>query len=256
MTISGAATLAFALLVTLEARGQAQTAARPEFDAASIRPSNPSTGMAAFLKPGSLSYTNYALAQYVWLAYDIQPYQLTHASSVSLDDLSARYDIVAKADEPVPVSQVKRMLQSLMANRFKLTLHSETKEFPAYILTVDKRGPRFPASQDEGPTVMALKDGSARYKRASMEYLARMLSNLPSLGGRPVVDRTGLDGVYDFSMKLFDPDAAIGDPDANPHQQFNERKDEWLKALGLKLEPQKTSIEMLVIDHVEKPSQN
>jgi uncharacterized protein (TIGR03435 family) len=255
VTIGRAATLAIALL-TLEIRGQAQVVARPEFDVASIRPSNTSAGMAALLKPGSLSYTNYTLGDYISLAYDIQPYQLTHASSVSLDDLSARYDIAAKASEPVPVSQVKLMLQSLLADRFKLTLHRETRELSAYILTVDKGGPRFQASQDEGPTAMSLKDGTAQYKRASMFYLTRMLSYQPSLGGRPVVDRTGLDGIYDLSMKLFDPDAPPGDPESNPHKQMDERKGEWLKALGLKLESQKASIEILVVDHVEKPSAN
>jgi uncharacterized protein (TIGR03435 family) len=254
--LRGAATLAIALLVTLESRVEAQAVARPEFDAASIRPSDSRGRMAALLKPGSLGYTNYALADYVSLAYDIQPYQLTHASSVSLDDLSSRYDIVAKAGEAVPVSRVKLMLQSLLADRFKLTLHVETKELPAYILTVDKSGPRFQESQDEGPTAMSLKDGTAQYRRASMFYLTRMLSYQPSLGGRPVVDRTGLAGIYDLSLKLFDADAPPGDPGSNPHQQMDERKGEWLKALGLKLESQKASIEILVVDHVEKPSAN
>lgn len=142
---------------------QAQTVARPEFDAASIRPSDSRSRMSAQLNPGSLSYANVTLEQYIWLAYDLQPYQLTHASAVSLDDLIARYDIVAKATEPVPVPQVKLMLQSLLADRFKLAMHKETKELSAHILTVDKGGPRFTASEDEGPTVpLGIKDGVLR----------------------------------------------------------------------------------------------
>lgn len=85
-----------------------------------------------------------------------------------------------------------------------------------------------------------------------MAYLTFILTNLPSLGGRPVVDRTGLDGAYDFSIKLFNPDLEPG----NAHQQLDDRHEEWLKALGLELIPQKTSIEILVVDHVEKPSPN
>jgi uncharacterized protein (TIGR03435 family) len=242
---------AVVLVMTLKAMGQAPSGARPEFDAASIRPSDSSSRIAVLLNPGSLSYTNIALSQYVALAYDIQPYQLTRGPAILPDDLSARYDIVAS--EPVPVSQLKLMLQSLLADRFKLTLHRETKELSAYILTLDKGGPRFQASQDEGPTVvLPIKDGVSQYKRASMFYLTRMLSYLPSLGGRPVLDRTGLDGIYDLSMKVLDPDA----PPSGFQQQFDERHDEWLKALGLKLVAQKASIEILVIDHLEKPSAN
>jgi uncharacterized protein (TIGR03435 family) len=167
--------------------------------------------------------------------------------------LNARYDIVAKASEPVPVPQVKLMLQSLLADRFGLALHRETKELPAYILVVDKSGPRFKVAEDEGPTLVERKDNSLLYRRASMYYLVRMLSSFPSLGGRPVVDRTGLDGIYDLSMKAFDPD---GGTDANPHQYIDDRKDESLKTMGLKLESQKASIEILVVENVEKPSAN
>jgi len=91
-----------------------------------------------------------------------------------------------------------------------------------------------------------------------MAYLAgRLLSNLPSLG-RPVVDQTGLDGVYDFSMRLFDPDAGRSetDPKGDLRQQLDNGLGASLKDLGLKLEPTKTPIEMLIIDHVEKPSEN
>jgi uncharacterized protein (TIGR03435 family) len=230
-------------------------AAPPEFDAASIRPNSGAT-MAALLNPGSLSYTNYTLADYICLAYGIQRYQLTQASSVSLDVFNTRYDIVAKAGEPVPVPQVKLMLQSLLASRFGLTFHRETKELPAYILVVDKGGSRLKVSEDEGPTLVEPKGDSLLYRRASMYYLAGMLSYFPSLGGRPVVDRTGLDGIYDFSMKAFDPDGGARGFGSNPHGQIDERKDESLKAMGLKLESQKASIEILVIDHVEKPSPN
>ncbi len=91
-----------------------------------------------------------------------------------------------------------------------------------------------------------------------MAYLAgSVLSNLPSLG-RPVVDRTGLDGIYDFSLKLFDPDAAKSetDPKGDTLQQLDNGLNASLKSLGLKLESQRTPIEFLVIDHVEKPSAN
>jgi uncharacterized protein (TIGR03435 family) len=242
--------LAIALLSRPEVKGQ-PAAALPEFDAASIRPSDRGAAMGMLLKPGSLMSTNQTLVEYIYTAYGIQPYQLDHAPTVSLDDLSARYDIAAKAAEAVPAPQVRLMLQSLLADRFKLAVHRESKELSAYILTVDKGGLRMKASQDEGPTTVALKESAMEYKRASMEYLTRMLSSFPSLG-RPVVDRTGLDGIYDFALTRFAPEG----PNGNVHQQLDDGLNASLKAMGLKLESQKTSIEVLVIDSLAKPSPN
>ncbi len=233
-------------------------AARPVFDVASIRLSNSKSGGPVFaqLMPGSLAYQDRPLAEYVWVAYDVKPYQVTHAPAVSLAE---RYDIIAKAAGPVPESQVKLMLRSLLEDRFKLALHRETKELPAYILTVDKGGPRFKASADKGPRDAGTKDGDLQYRRTSMAYLVgAVLSNLPSLDGTPVVDRTGLDGIYDFSWKLFDPDAAKGEADRKGDllQQMDNGLNASMKALGLKLKSQKASIEFLVIDHVERPTEN
>jgi uncharacterized protein (TIGR03435 family) len=153
---------------------------------------------------------------------------------------------------------VRLMLRSLLEDRFKLKFHNETRETSAYILTVAKGGPHFKTSESDGPLAVFPKDGVLNYRRASMAYLAgRLLSNLPSLG-RPVVDQTGLDGVYDFSMRLFDPDAGRSetDPKGDLRQQLDNGLGASLKDLGLKLEPTKTPIEMLIIDHVEKPSEN
>jgi len=172
--------------------------------------------------------------------------------------LADRYDIVAKAAGPVPVSQVKLMLRSLLEDRFKLTIHRETKELSVYILTVAKGGPRFQPSADDGPMSAAPKGGSLQYRRTSMAYLAgSVFSNLPSLGC-PVVDRTGLDGIYDFSLKLFDPDSANGEtgPKGDMLRQMDNGLSASLKGLGLKLESQRSPVEILVIDHVEKPPEN
>jgi uncharacterized protein (TIGR03435 family) len=136
--------------------------------------------------------------------------------------------------------------------------HRETKELPVYILTVAKDGPHFKMSVDDGPMGAFVKEGTMNYRRASMAYLAgRVLSNFPTLG-RPVVDRTGLDGVYDFSLRLFDPDAANSEtnPKGDTLQQLDNGLSASLEDLGLKLEALKTPIEMLIIDSVSKPDAN
>jgi uncharacterized protein (TIGR03435 family) len=237
---------------------QSTAAVRPEFEAASIKPSVSGRGGAGSirdLKPGSLTYTDRNLFEYIRLAYGVEPYQVTHGPAVSLAE---RYDIVAKAAGPVPVSQVKLMLRSLLVDRFKLTIHRETRVLSVYILTVAKGGPRFQASEDDGPMSAAPKNGSLQYRRTTMAYLAgSVFSNLPSLGC-PVVDRTGLDGIYDFSLKLFDPASANGEtgPKGDMLRQIDDGLSASLKDLGLKLESQKSPVEILVIDHVERPSEN
>ena len=243
------ATLATGTLV------RAQSETRPEFEVASIKPSNSDGVSVRQIKPGSLTYRNRNLAEYIRLAYGVESYQLTHGPAVSLAE---RYDILAKAAGPVPESQVRLMLRSLLEDRFKLALHRETKELPVYVLTVAKGGPHFKASEDDGPMGAAPVDGSFRYRRTSMTYLAgTVLSNLPSLG-RPVLDRTGLNGIYDFSLSLFDPDTTRNesDPKGDIQQQMGNGLSESLKNLGLKLESQKGRVEILVTDHAEKPSEN
>ncbi|MBZ5632248.1 MAG: TIGR03435 family protein [Acidobacteriia bacterium] len=249
---------ACAMLSAIFAAGtlvRAQSAARPVFEVASIRPSDAGPGSVRQIKPDGLTYMNRSLAEYILLAYGVESYQLTHGPAVSLAE---RYDIVAKAAGPVPESQVKLMLRSLLEDRFRLSVHRESKELPVYILTVAKGGPHFNKSEDDGPMGAAPKDGFFLYRRTSMAYLAgTLLSNLPSLR-RPVLDRTELDGIYDFSLHLFDPDAAKSesDPKGDLVRQVDNGLTASLKDLGLKLESQRAPIEIVVIDHVEKPSEN
>jgi uncharacterized protein (TIGR03435 family) len=234
----------------------AQQPARPEFEVASVKLNKSGRGVPSRdIRPGSINYTNVALVEYIELAFDVHPYQVTHGPAVSLAD---RFDIVAKASAAVPLAQVQLMLQSLLQDRFKLAVHRETREMSVYLLTVAAGGPHLKASEDDGPRGAFVKAGSFNYRRTSMAYLAgHFLSNLPSLG-RPVVDRTGLDGVYDFSMRMFDPDAEKSETDTKGDllRQLDNGLSASLKDLGLKLEPRKTPIEMLVIDHVDKPDAN
>jgi Protein of unknown function (DUF3738) len=142
---------AIGLLSPPQSLAQSTAASRPEFEAASIKPSVSGRGGAGSireLKPGSLTYTDRNLFEYIRLAYGVEPYQVTHGPAVSLAE---RYDIVARAAAPVPVSQVKLMLRSLLEDRFKLTTYRETKGLPVYVLTVAKGGPRFKPSEDDGP---------------------------------------------------------------------------------------------------------
>ncbi|HEV2575694.1 MAG TPA: TIGR03435 family protein [Acidobacteriaceae bacterium] len=189
-----------------------------------------------------------------------------------------RYDIDARVADPDAEAwrdPVKRgemlhaMMQSLLAERCKLVVHRAMRERPVYALVVAKNGPRLKAAE-RGETVsirakhsdaVGVPGGSGFFVRsgknghidiygAAMGTLALLLSG-PA--GRPVVDKTGLTGIYDMHLDMGQPGppAADGSADAGP-SVFSSLREQ----LGLKLEAQKDQVEYLVIDHIEPPSPN
>jgi uncharacterized protein (TIGR03435 family) len=150
------------------------------------------------------------------------------------------------------------MLQTLLADRFKLKVHRETKELPVYALVVGKIGPKFGPAADDGKSgVRAISAAGIKWHNISMDYLADWVSFLPSLG-RPVVDRTGLQGGFDFTLSVEGASdkgegdsAKVGMRDAIDASIFSA-----LQSLGLKLESDKAPIEFYTIDHVERPDAN
>ena len=149
------------------------------------------------------------------------------------------------------------MLQSVLAGRFHMVSHFETKELAAYALVISKTGRKLTEIQ---PRLLpgGLKDpGEINMRRteitaagADMLNLLHLLHVLQSQVGRPVVDRTGLTGHYNFVLK-WTPDQDSASPDAGP-SIFTAIQEQ----LGLKLEPVKAPIQILVVDHIERPSEN
>jgi uncharacterized protein (TIGR03435 family) len=168
-----------------------------------------------------------------------------------------RFDIEAKAENPSTATeaQLLAMLQNLLADRFRLKIHRETKEVSGHALIVAKNGPKLKAASPEGKGVVRIS-GAAIYKfdfierknldqntiigeKASMSQLANTLSNLPD--NIPVIDKTGLTWFYDFKLAW--------EPGESLSSVLQEQ-------LGLKLEAQKIPVEVLVIDFAEKPVEN
>jgi len=222
--------------------------ALPAFEAASIKPSMAMTGgNQVGASAETLTMTNVTLHICLKLAYDLQDSQI---AGPALD--GERFDIVAKAAAPFSSQlQMKQMLQSLLTDRFHLTLHRETRDVTAYSLVVGKGGPKFRHSQGEGRPSMNGK-GTLVAQFASMKMLADFLSG-PM--GRPVNDATGLAGQYDFQldlMKYLPPDLAPGQEPDVAGMVLNALENE----LGLKLQSSKVPMEVMVIDHTEEPSAN
>jgi uncharacterized protein (TIGR03435 family) len=183
-----------------------------------------------------------------------------------------RFDIDAKvAAEDLPewqkparqTAMLQAMLQALLAERCKIVVHRESKDSSVYLLEVGKSGPKFKATDPAvahppgrtlpGGAILVPGDrGAMHLYGVSMGMLATLLDSL-GVGdlGRPIQDKTGLAGLYDVEIPSQDMGAADGqslDPSEKVFATVN--------ALGLKLESSKSSVETLVIDHMERPSEN
>jgi uncharacterized protein (TIGR03435 family) len=229
--------------------------AQPGFEVASIRPAAPDArGSGIQITPGGrFSATNSSLRALLKYAYQVRDFQI--AQPPAWFD-SQRYDVVAKAESEVPEDSIRIMLQNLLADRFQLKLHRESKEMQAYMLAISKAGVKIqPVKTGETGRVSRKGMGVIAGSQASMAQLAEALSDVALNGryilDRPVLDRTGLSGVYDFTL-TWTPESSGSTSDLSGPSLFTAVQEQ----LGLKLETQKAQVEILVIDHVEKASAN
>jgi len=250
----------------------AQTA---QFEVASVKPALPpapgrNAAVAVRGGPGSIDpalarFDNIDLFSLVTMAYGIGRYQLFGPEWLS----TARFDISARVPLGATRDQYRLMLQDLLAKRFKLALHHETREIPIYEMTIAKNGPKLkesPVDPDESdpglqppprwsspPPGAGNVGGSMQSTKQPMEWLIAMLSGML---GRPVTDATGLKGKYDIHLRWggFGLNAPVA-PD-NPDVGAAESEPPLVQAvqeqLGLKLTPKKAPFDVLVIDHIER----
>ena len=230
----------------------------PSFDVASIRPHAPDDHRFYVKLPaqGRFTATGSVAKLVVMLAYDVQEAQIAGGPDWFATE---KWDIEAKSDDPGghSVEETRQMLQNMLAERFGLRIHRETEQRPAYVLTVAKDGPKFkPAEQ--GSTNVRVSGNSVSLERGD---LVRMTQLLSSALGRPVVDRTGLTGLYDLSLKWDDAPVPEGGvtgldvpaaPGNNRGSIFTAIQDQ----LGLRLDSQRAPVEVIVVDQMERPSAN
>ena len=231
--------------------------AQSMFEVASVRVNRTSIDSPiADFSPGGerLTAKNIPLGQLIAIAYGLTPHQIAPIES----SLYEKYDIEAKADHPVHRDEMGRMLQSLLADRFKLVMRHELRELPVYVLVLGKGGPKLQPSPDVLPWSFSRahgvepQSGRVIYKNESMPDFAAALSTL-NVVGRVVVDKTGLTGNYDFDLTFAPPDGMADRAfDRNAPSIFTAVQEQ----LGLKLESQKAPVDFFVIEHVEAPSGN
>jgi uncharacterized protein (TIGR03435 family) len=244
-----------------------QLAPEPAFEVATIKPSDPAARGRGFRRRpgGMLEAVNITLRNLITWAYNIQDHQLQGGPSwLDSDryDVAARPESVAGAADPGPgmasTDLLKLRTQALLADRFKLTFHRETREMPIYALLVARNGPKLQRAAGEGPSIMG-EPGGLTCQKVSMKLFAEMV--LSRTMGRSVVDATGLDGEYDFKLK-FSPDEQqprTADPNTPPvaaDPASTALVVAVQEQLGLKLESRRGPVEVLIIDRAEKPSEN
>ncbi len=236
--------------------------------------------------PGRLNWENVTLRDVIESAYDLKEYQLTGPDWMN----SSRFNIAATLPPGTSKENFALMVQTLLKDRFALASHRETKELPAFALTVAKGGPKLPVATDDPPEaapvaggrggrggglgplrngmIMVRPGGHIAAKGIPVADFGEALSRLLD---RPVVDQTGLTGKYDFKLD-YTPDETTqvmskgmpvprpenGDglvtvTDAGGASLFTAVQAQ----LGLKLEGKKLPFEFLVVDHLEKtPTEN
>jgi bla regulator protein BlaR1 len=264
----------FAAMVTAAWMFVQIPAAAQTFEVASIKRNADSSGriLVQMLPGGGLRTSGATMKYLISLAYDVKFFQISGGPRWIEGD---RFDIVAKPEhsaeaETVPgdprqvtepqyrtmKAQMRPRLQALLADRFQLELHRETREAPIYAMVEGKGGPKLvPDDRREGKTAWGLSVGKGQLTGnvASLPMLVTALSNQL---GRPVVDRTGLTGTFDFKLEWTPDTPRAADADSPPDSSGLSLFTAIQQQLGLRLEARKGPVEMLMIDRVEKPSEN
>jgi uncharacterized protein (TIGR03435 family) len=239
--------------------------ANPAFEVATIKPSDPARpGQIVTLRGAEVITTNVTVHDLINLAYWLHPRQLTGGPAWTE---SEKYDMAGKPDAPGQpnVDQMKMMIQKLLADRFQLKFHFEKRDLPAYAVGITKAGAKIIRSQDDPKGLPGFYFGrtaagtTLTFRNSPMSQVTAVLQNFLD---RPVVDQSGLSERYDFTVTFTldsaqavrlggAPTSAADNPDAAPDvfAAFQQQ-------LGLKLESTKAPVDVMVIDKVERPSEN
>jgi uncharacterized protein (TIGR03435 family) len=250
----------------------------PQFEVASTKLAQPTNGRGMRIRwdggpgtkdPGLFNCENCTPSMLVMQAWDIKDYQYSGPDWTQ----STRFNISAKVPTGATKEQFRQMMQSLLAERFKMTFHREEKEMATYGLVVAKNGPKMKESPtaegDEktpagppggfktdangfpvlppGRAPMGIIGGSHATMRFADETMVDFASSLADQVRKPIADATGLKGKYDFTLQWVTDGASLSADDPGP-TIFQTLQDQ----LGLKLESKKRMVEILVVDHMEK----
>ena len=229
----------------------------PAFEVASIRlvaPPYPTGGGPWTVDHGRFRAPVAKVRGVIGWAYGVRGPTLVHGGPDWLD--TEPFDFEAKAANPdADEDQIWAMVRTLLADRFKLTVHRETHEAQVYTLVVGKKGPKMQETEGQKSYINWTGPDQVVFSEADTSGLISILSQTL---GSPVLDKTGLKGFYNFKLEFKDP--RWRSPRGGPLPPELESRPDIYEALqdqlGLKLEATKGSVEIVVIDHIERPSEN
>jgi len=224
----------------------------PAFDAASILQSDPNArGSCGQFAGGRFNVTNCPLLYIIEKLYDLREFQVANAPKWTSEGNESTYTIRAIAADSVGEEQLRLMAEQLLADRFRFRFHRELRSIPVYVLGVAKNGSKLHVAADDG--FSRGSGGIGIHGQGWIEgtnvSLAHFVDLLSGRADRPVIDKTGFSDPIDFNLR-WAPDSSTTETEWP--SLFTALQEQ----LGLKLEPQNLPIEILVIDHVEKPSPN
>ena len=265
IVVVGAATLTFARAV---AQGQVA------FEVASVKPNDSGESRTYFNVPPGVRWTNVTLRALIVRAYDIPP-TVERFTLVGGPDqiLAARFDVTAKEPEGSPAGQTMAMLRTLLAERFNLRVHRETRQMPIYAVTMVREGAlgsdlrpsphdcvAFAAAggrrtddnapHDANGQALCFNSDILRAGLLTMQNagpVSQLLTRVQGFVDRPLIDATGLTGSYQWRLAF----SASGPVANSPHPSIYTALREQL---GLKLDPRTGPVEVLVVDSVERPT--
>jgi len=242
----------------------AQAAAPLTFEVASVKPAAASaanTRTVMTTDPGRISYTMVALGALTTKAYDLKNYQLTAPDWVWTE----RYDVVASLPAGASEKQVSLMLRTLLAERFQLVMHREQKEIPVYLLTAAKD--RISAKTSDRLAALRITGSSKGRRLTGATGFSELPATLSAILDRPVLDETGVPGTFEIDlewapdereshsivgMKVARAEGTAAVKESGDTASAASLTTVLREQLGLKLDPRKSPVEILIIDRANK----
>ena len=224
---------------------------KPAYDVAAIKPNLTGSGNSqTHGTKGQIVFVNQSLRRYIERAWNVATIQIAAPDWLG----SLNFDITAKYPPDASPEDRQIMLQTLLEDRFKLTIHHETKEMPGYALVQAKGGIKLHPVEKTGASSSNSNGGRIQTLKATnipMSFLADFIGRQL---GQAVVDKTAAPGVYDLELRWTNDDQIPTDPAAESAPSLFTAIQE---TLGLRLQAEKVPVDMIVVDHIERePSEN
>jgi len=241
-----------AVAAALAALVLAQSPPRAQFEVASVKANTRGGGTTRRIEQQTLTYLNITLGEFIQMAYGVRRYKVQGEDWITAPKAN-RYDIVAKASAPATEAELQAMLAPLLEDRFHLKTHREKRMLPVYVLVQAKGGAKVTTGDGGEQNVSPDPAGGFRFRNYPIGGLLAIMSAMPTIG-RPVLDRTGLTGRYNFSANLQDLKAGASTEDFKSavFQSDTPVFARLEEQLGLKLNSAREPIELLIVDHADR----